>query len=206
MMTTFYRTIIAVTLAAVLCGCKLFGSNEPEYLESVEAAPLKIPQGMTTPRGDSPVVIDVPFMRMPADDEYEPMPPRVVSTAGQQEATVFMSWSAEGTYLMVKDTPESVSRRLLYAIENSGMTLLKSDPSGAYKFHYKQTMPADEGFFSSMAFWRSGADVVDYSGTFMTDLRSDGMNTRVYLLFGNGEPVDNAGTEHILGIFLDRLG
>ena len=64
----------------------------------------------------------------------------------------------------------------------------------------------DEGFFSRMAFWRSQPKIIDYSGTFMTSLQSDGQDTRIYLLFGNGERCDVAGTEHILGIFMDRLG
>jgi hypothetical protein len=57
-----------------------------------------------------------------------------------------------------------------------------------------------------MAFWRSRPEYIDFSGTFMTSLKPDGQNTRVYLLFGNGEPVDVQGTEHILGIFMDRMG
>ena len=109
--------------------------------------------------------------------------------------------------MMVKDAPENVAQRLLSVIEGSGtmMTLLKKDDgAGAHKFHYSQAKAVDEGFFSNMAFWRS--DPFDYSGTFMTSLRADGKNTRVYLLFGTGEPCDTAGSEHILGIFMDRLG
>ena len=64
----------------------------------------------------------------------------------------------------------------------------------------------DKGFFSSLAFWRDRPDYINFSGTFMTSLRPDGADTRVYLLFGTGEPVDTQGTEHILGIFMDRLG
>jgi uncharacterized lipoprotein len=204
MMNTLYRTAIALTLTAVLAGCSLFGNNEPEYLASVEAAPLEIPPGLDNPRGGSPVLIGQPKMRMPAGDELEPMPPRVVSTAGKQDTNAYMAWSAEGAYLMVKDTPESVARRLGFVIENSGMEMLKRDDSGSHKFHYTQPDPEEEGFFSNMAFWRD--TTLNYSGTFMTSLRPDGENTRVYLLFGNGEPVDTAGTEHILGIFMERLG
>ena len=40
----------------------------------------------------------------------------------------------------------------------------------------------------------------------MTSLKPDGEDTRVYLLFGTGEAVDTAGSEHILGIFMERLG
>ena len=206
MMISFYRIVIALILMAVISGCKMFGNNDPEYLKSIESEPLTIPQGMDTPRGGEQVIISVPQMRLPEGDELEPLPPRVVSTAGKQDANSYLAWSAEGAYLLVKDTPESVAGRLRYAIENTGMKLLEKSDSGAHKFHYSQTMPAEEGFFSRMAFWRSDSEAINYSGTFMTMLRADGQNTRVYLLFGNGEPVDTAGTEHILAIFMERFG
>ena len=198
-------TALMLIMIAVLSGCSFFGNNEPEYMESVEAEPLTIPEGLDRPAGPRPVVITVPLLRMPAGDELEPMPPRVVSTAGKQDTNTYMAWSAEGAYLMVKDSPESVARRLRFAIVNSGMTMLEQDDTGAHKFHYTQTfLGNDEGFFSGMAFWRDKP--VDYSGVFMTKLKADGGNTRVFLLFGTGEAVDTAGAEHILGIFMDRLG
>lgn len=198
---------MVLILIAVLSGCSSFGNNEPEYLTSIEVAPLKIPPDMDNPTGPSPMLISVPEMRMPAGDELEPAPPRVVSTAGKQDANAYLAWSPQGAYLLVKDTPDSVARRLRYVIENTGMSLLKADESGAHKFHYTQKPQTnDEGFFSRMAFWRSRPEYLDFSGTFMTSLKPDGQNTRVYLLFGNGETVDTAGCEHILGIFMDRLG
>lgn len=205
MMISFYRATIISVLLVVLSGCSWFGKNEPEYVASVEHEPLKIPAGLDRPQGTSPpVIISSPGMRKPVGDELEPLPPLVVSTAGKQDANSYMAWSAEGVYLFVKDTPDSVARRLRFAIERSGMTLLKHDDSGSHKFQYKQVMRTDKGFFSRLAFWRS--DPVDYSGTFMTRLKADGENTRVYLLFGTGEAVDTAGAEHVLGIFMDRLG
>ena len=206
----YYARIKHFSLGLISLGLKpgdvvcIIGDNEPEYLASVESYPLRVPPGLDDPTGTAPVIISVPQMRMPAGDELEPMPPRVVSTAGNKDANAHMAWSAEGVYLMVKDTPESVSKRLLFAIDNSGMTLLTRDESGSHKFHYKQTVPTDEGFFSSMAFWRSKP--FNYSGTFMTRLTADGENTRVYLLFGNGEACDTTGAEHVLGVFMERLG
>lgn len=197
-------TALLPVMIAALSGCSLFGDNLPEYMDSVEGRTLKIPAGLDTPAGLRPVVISVPMMRMPAGDELEPMPPRVVSTAGKQDTNTFMAWSAEGVYLMVRDTPESVARRLRFAIMNSGMTLLERDDSGGHKFHYAQVFLNQQGFFSSMAFWRDKP--ANYSGVFITDLKADGENTRVYLLFGNGEAVDTAGSEHVLGIFMERLG
>lgn len=208
MMISLCRTGVTLIVIAVISGCSSFGNNEPEYLASVETEPLKIPPGLDRPTSASPILISVPEMRMPTGDELEPAPPRVVSTAGQKDRNAYIAWSAEGAYLLVKDEPESVVRRLRAAIENSGMSMLEVSESGAHKFHYTQAPPvsADEGFFSSMAFWRDRPEYVNYSGTFMTNLRDDGQNTRVYLQFGTGEPVDVGGAEHILGIFMERLG
>ena len=198
---------MVAVLIAVLSGCSAFRNQEPEYLAAAEVDLLRIPPGMDDPTGPSPVLISVPQMRRPSGDELSPGPPRVVSTAGKQDTNSYLAWSAEGAYLMVRDAPDSVARRLRYAIENSGMTMLRMDPSGAHKFHYTQVhQQTDEGFFSRMAFWRDRPDFIDFSGTFMTSLRADGQNTRVYLFFGTGERVDTQGTEHILGIFMDRLG
>ncbi len=204
MINSSHLTALALAMIAILSGCSLFGNNEPEYMVSVEGKPLEIPAGLNAPTAARAVVISVPLLRMPAGDELEPMPPRVVNTAGKQATNTYMAWSAEGAYLMVKDTPQSVARRLRFAIVNSGMTMLEMGESGTHKFHYTQVFLNEEGFFSKLAFWRDNA--VDYSGIFMTQLKADGKNTRVYLFFGNGEPVDTAGTEHILGIFMDRLG
>lgn len=204
MMISLYRIVIVLIPIAILSGCSLFGDNEPEYLDSAESYPLRVPEDLDDPTGVAPIVISVPQMRMPAGDELEPMPPRVVATAGKEDANAHLAWSAEGAYLKVKDSPDSVGRRLRFAIERGGMTMLKSDESGSHKFHYKQVAPPEEGFFSNMAFWRN--QPADYSGTFMTLLKPDGQETRVYLLFGNGEVVDTAGTEHILAIFMERLG
>jgi len=207
-MISFCRTTMTLILITVfLSGCSSWKNREPEYLASIEAPPLRVPPGLNNPTGPSPVLISVPEMRMPQGDELEPAPPRVVSTAGKQDANAHIAWSARGAYLMVKDTPDSVARRLRFAIVNSGMTMLQQGESGDHKFHYTQVQPENnEGFFSRMAFWRSRPDYLDFSGTFMTSLKPDGEDTRVYLLFGNGESVDTAGSEHILGIFMERLG
>lgn len=204
MINTSRPTALLLLMIVALAGCSMFGNNEPEYMASIEGEPLKIPAGLDTPTGPRPVLISVPLLRMPAGDELEPMPPRVVSTAGKQDTNTFMAWSAEGVYLKVKDTPESVARRIRFAIVNSGMNMLERNDAGAHKFHYTQRFRSDAGFFTSMAFWRDKP--VDYSGVFMTKLKQDGEDTRVYLLFGNGEEVDTAGAEHILGIFMERLG
>jgi len=203
MTTPLHRTAVTLILITILSGCSWFGKDEPEYLDSTEIAPLKIPPDLDDPKGITSVVISVPGMRMPAGDELEPMPPQVVSTTGNQDTNARLTWSAEGVYLVVKDTPKSVAKRLRTAIENSGMALLEKDDSGAYSFQYDQPRSNDEGFFSRMAFWRKKA--ADYSGTYMTSLKADEDHTRVYLLLNTGESADAAGSEHILGVLMERL-
>lgn len=198
-------TVNALVLATVLGGCSMFGNNEPEYLASVEAPPLKIPEGLDNPKGLRPVLISLPQMRMPAGDELEPMPPRVVSTAGKKAAYAYMSWSSEGVYLLVKDKPEVVSAKLAGVISKDGMEMLQqNDATGALKFHYTQKVVDDRGFFSHMAFWQNNP--LNFSGIFKTQLLPDGNNTRVYLRFGDGGQVDTLGAEHVLGVFMEDLG
>lgn len=196
---------LTILLVAVLSSCSMFGNREPEYLGAREAQPLKIPEGMDKPDGLRAVVISVPPLRMPAGDELEPMPPRVVSTAGKKDAYAYLAWSADGVYLLVKDRPEIVSGKLASVIAKEGMDMLQSDDAnGAHKFHYTQPDGTDEGFFSHMAFWRSNP--LNFSGIFMTQLRPDGDDTRVYLRFGDGGQVDTQGAEHVLGVFMEDLG
>lgn len=204
MMIFSYRAVITLSLIATLSACGLFGKNEPEYLGSVESEVLKIPEGLNDPTGPAPTTISVERMRLPTEDEQEPMPPRVVNTTGKKNADLHMDWSSEGAFLLVRGTSKEVSERLLAAIEKSGMELLQASESGAHKFQYTQVIPAKEGFFSKIAFWRGKQ--VDHSGIFMTSLRADGKHMRVYLLLGNGEACDTGSSEHILNILMDQLG
>jgi len=196
--------IFALSLFVLLGGCHWFHRQGPEYLGSEEGKPLKIPQGMNAPKGHNPMVISVGPMRMPTGDELKPQPPRVASTAGGRDANTHMAWSAEGGYLFVKDTPASVARRLGYAIKRSGMSLIEKDDNGDFKFEYHQQYVEKEGFFHRMMFWRDGPR--DYSGTYRLALKADGKNTRVYLYETDGSSADAETSEHILGIFMERLG
>ncbi len=196
--------IVLLSLLTVLAGCHWFHRHGPEYLDSKEGKPLKIPPGMSAPKSNNPMLISVGPMRMPTGDELKPAPPRVVSTAGGHDSNTHMAWSAEGAYLFVKDTPASVARRLGYAIKRSGMKLLEKDDNGAYKFQYQQQHVDKEGFFHRIMFWRDGPR--DYSGTYRLALKQDGKNTRVYLYETDGSSADTETSEHILGIFMERLG
>jgi hypothetical protein len=197
------RAALILALAATLSACSWFGDNEPEYMASAEHGPLKIPEGLDRPASPSPMIVGSPNIRKPAGDELEPDPPLVSASTGTEASDAYLAWTAEGVHLFVKDALDNVSVRLYKALGKHGMTLLEDSVTGDYKFHYEQAASADEGFFSSMAFWREKR--LDFSGTFLTNLQSDGDNTRVYLLFGNGETVDTEGAEHVLAALLERL-
>jgi uncharacterized lipoprotein len=205
MLSSFRIYLSAVLLVAAMSGCSLFKDKPPEYVLSRDGAPLTVPEDLDELTFVRPVEISVPPMRMPSGDELNPGPPRAVATGGRADANAFMAWSAAGVYLQVKDSPESVARRLGFAIERSGMRMIQRDPDGAHQFEYFQRDSDSRGFFERMMFWRSDQGP-NYSGSYRTHLQSDGEQTRVYLMYGNGSPADTGAAEHVLGIFMDRLG
>ena len=197
--------VVLLMGAMLLPACSMFKDKQPEYLASEEGTALKLPKGLDAPRPASPMLIRIDTMRMPTGDELNPMPPRAANTGGG-EANAYMAWSAEGAYLAVVDTRESVARRLGFAIQRTGMKLLEHDEGGAHHFEYQHArIPQEKSFFGKLLFWR-GDEGVDYSGNYRVRLEADGDETRVYLMFGTGGPVNTTAAEHILGIFMERLG
>jgi uncharacterized lipoprotein len=204
------KNSISLTLLALaalsVSGCSWFKDRPAEYLESDEGQALQLPEGLNAPRQVSPVVIGIQEMRLPTGDELNPLPPRAASTAGGGDANAYLAWSASGAYLAVKDSTESVARRLRFAIERSGMNLTENNNEGSHRFEYRHTrVPQEKTFFGKMAFWRDNLGP-DYSGSYKVRLESDNDETRVYLILETGSPVSTNAAEHILGIFMERLG
>jgi uncharacterized lipoprotein len=197
--------LILLVGALLLPACSLFRDKPPEYMASAEGVPLEIPEDLDSLAYVRPIAIAVPPMRMPSGDELNPGPPRAVATGGRGDTNAFLAWSAEGVYLQVNDTPESVARRLGYAIERSGMILVVRDPVGAHEFQYTQLRVDDRGFFEKMMFWRND-EGPNHSGAYRTRVQADGEQSRVYLLYSTGAPADTGAAEHVLGIFMERLG
>lgn len=206
-MTIITRPAIIVLAAVFLLqACSWFRDKPAEYLQSPEGIELQVPEGLDRPRPVNPVVIGVEDMRAPSGDELNPMPPRAAITAGRGDTNAYLAWSASGAYLAVKDTKDSVARRLRYAIERSGMSLLENNPDGAHRFEYRHVrVPVEKGFFEKFLFWRDSLGP-DYSGTYRARLEVDGDETRVYLDTGSGEPAPTNAVEHVLAIFMERLG
>jgi uncharacterized lipoprotein len=190
----------------LLNACGMFRDKDPEYLASEDGQPLVLPEGLDTPQPVTPIVIRIDEMRTPSGDELNPLPPRAATTAGGGDANAFIAWSSAGAYMAVKDMPESVSRRMRFAIERSGMKLLKRDDENGHQFEYfHQPQELEKSFWGKMKFW--GKDYApNYSGAYQLRLEPDGENTRVYLVTAAGETAGTNAAEHVLGIFMERLG
>ena len=205
MQTFFIRILAVAALASGMTACAFFGDKPPEYVDAPEDPQLQVPGDLDPPRYYAPIVVAHPDMRKPSRDELKPGPPRVVSTGGGSDANAFMSWSARGVYLSVKDTPESVQRRLGFVIQRSGMRPLEGADEGQHRFEYVHVIYDERSIWQKMAFWRGGK-APNYSGIYRTRVEGEGEDARVYLLFDSGDPATTDSAEHVLGIFMERLG
>lgn len=205
MLKTPRPQLLLMLVVLLLPACSLFGDKDPEYLGSVDGTPLQVPEDLDQVRPVRPIVINAQELRMPSGDELNPGPPRAAATGGGSDTNAFLAWSSAGVYLKVDDTPDSVARRLGFVIERAGMTVIERSGEGRHRFEYLHPYVDERGFFSKMLFWRD-AEGPNYSGTYRTRLEADGGQTRVYLLNDDGSQVGTSAAEHILGMFMERLG
>ena len=197
---TVLLTILAVLLAAA-CSSK---SKKPEYYNEFETASLEIPEGLSQPDSSSALVIRTPSMPPPAMI-LQDTPPRISSTTSGINANSRLSWSAQGLYLLVEDTPESVQRRMGIVIERSGMQRIRIDDNGVYRFDYYQTFDNIDGFLSKMAFWNRDQSE-DYSGAYQTFAQPEGEHTRIYIKYADGTDCEPDAAEHVLAVLGARMG
>ena len=198
--------LLLVFASTLMQACSLFKDKEPVYLASEEGRPLQLPEGFDKPQPVNPIVINIAEMRTPTGDELSAMPPRAATTAGGGDANAYIAWSANGAFLAVKDSPQSVSRRLRFAIQRSGMNLVQRDDEGGHQFEYFQPLqPMEKSFWGKVMFWRQEY-MANYSGAYKLRLEADGDETRVYLMTAAGEHTGTNAAEHVLGIFMERLG
>jgi uncharacterized lipoprotein len=197
--STFLTTLVVLLVAA--CSSE---SKKPEYYNQVEAPSLEIPEGMSTPDSSSALIIRVPYMPPPSMI-LQDKPPRITSTTSGIDANSRLSWSAQGIYLLVEDTPESVQRRLAIVIERGGMQRIRIDVNGVYRFDYYQTFDKVGGFISKMAFWnRDNSE--DYSGAYQIYAQPEGENTRVFIKYADGTDCEPDAAEHMLQVLSERMG
>jgi uncharacterized lipoprotein len=195
-----FLTALVVLLVAA-CSSE---SKKPEYYDQVEAPSLEIPEGMSTPDSSSALIIRAPYMPPPSMI-LQDKPPRISSTTSGIDTNSRLSWSAQGIYLLVEDTPESVQRRLAIVIERSGMQRVRIDVNGVYRFDYYQTFDKVGGFISKMAFWnRDNSE--DYSGAYQIYAQPEGENTRVFIKYADGTDCEPDAAEHMLQVLSERMG
>lgn len=197
--------LILMLTALSTSSCSLFGKkDQPEYYGVPEASPLKIPEGLDTPTSQTALTIDYPPVPL-AETELSAVPPRVLANQSEEASNSKIRWAADGIYILVEDSADSVKRRLGYVIERSGMEMQGPVADGEYRFEYEHPEnDRDTGFVNWVAFWRKNAP--DYSGTYQTLLQPDGNNTRVYLIYADGGEVPIDAAEHVLAILKERLG
>lgn len=194
-------------VALVLCaaGCSWFGDDRPEYFDAEPSKPLEIPEGLDRPDTSTALTIAGQSPRAPETAELEPRPPRVIAaTGGDADDQSQIGWTADGPYLYIEDSPESVARRMRFAIERSGMRLQQTAADGAHEFDYRHQPIDDEGFFESLLFWRDG--VPNFSGQYRLKLVPADDGTRMFVVGADGAPADPQAAEHLLVIFGERLG
>jgi uncharacterized lipoprotein len=205
MSTQFFRLLAMLVVCAALGACSWFRDKPPEYMESREVPPLSVPDEFDPLRYQTPLLITADGIRMPSGDELEPGPPRVVNTAGRADSNAYMAWSAQGVYLAVADSPASVQRRLGFAIDRVGMRPLETDEPFAQRFEYVHIRYDERSFWEKLAFWNNSKGP-DFSGFYTTRVEADGEEARVYLYLDSDTPATTSAAEHILGIFMERLG
>ena len=198
------RILSAVLLMISATGCSLFKDRDPEYYGAAETQPLVIPEGLDSPVSSTALTIETVPMPLP-ERELSDVPPRVVANQASKNANTSMHWSAEGVYILVKDAPESVERRLGLVIERSGLQMQGRAPGGGYQFDYDHIrVDNNDGWFSWIAFWRQ--EPPDFSGTYQTFTSPEGQHTRVFLRYADGGEVPMEAAEHVLAIIKERLG
>ena len=196
--------LLVITLAMLLVSACRSGDKKPTYYNEVETPSIDVPSGLDYPDTSQAMIIETPYRQPPAMVMTD-VPPRISSTTSGIDRNSRLSWSAEGLYLLVEDTPESVHRRLGLVIERSGMQRVRLDEKGVYRFDYYQTFEDDRSFFRKMAFW-SRDKTEDYSGAYQAFTQPDGENTRVYIKYADGSDCEPDAAEHVLMVLGARMG
>jgi len=194
--------------AALLSGC--FGkSREPIYKASDEIDEIEVPADLSQPQVG--VVYNVPGYSLPelAATGNEMLPPTVQPSEVAEHSRSQIRFGRSGLYLAIQDEPDSVWRRLGFALNRGDMRLESSNEDGfEYVFHLDhEPVESEKSGFSRLFFWRK-AELINYSGRYriVVGKESEGGVTAVELLGESGGVLDFDRAEYILAGLRDRLG
>jgi uncharacterized lipoprotein len=206
MKTSFAQNfpLYLVVFASLFMAACSSDNKRPEYYDAMETPSLEIPEGLSKPSSSSALVIQTPYLPVP-EIPMQTMPPRISSTTSGLKDNSRLNWSAEGLFLLVKDTPASTHRRVGIVLKNGGMERIREDDKGVYRFDYYQVFAEKDGFFKKMAFWNED-ETEDYSGAYQVFTQPDGENTRVYIKYADGTDCEPDAAEHLLAVLSARMG
>jgi uncharacterized lipoprotein len=209
MIRTFNLIITSFLLVAVLgmlAGCA-GRDRQPIYIDSEELDPIEAPPGLSQPPSRS--TFEVPGYFLPElAAQGSQRPPRVQPSAEAERSRSHIRFGGAGLFLEVQDEPESVWRRLGFALNRDGMRVEEVDDSQQrYRFRFThEPIEIERTGLSRLAFWRS-REVNDYSGVYRIKVREGGEDAAEVILLGaNGEILEMEQAEFVLARLRDRLG
>src|SRR5690625_157316 len=202
-------TVLTLMLAAaVLSGC--FGkSREPIYKASEEIDAIEVPADLSQPQVGA--VYNVPGYSLPelAATGNEMLPPTVQPSEVAEHSRSQIRFGRSGLYLAIQDEPDSVWRRLGFAL-NRGDMRLESSNEDEFEYVFQlnhEPVESEKSGFGRLFFWRK-AELIDYSGRYrivVGKVAERGI-TAVELLGESGGVLDFDRAEYILAGLRDRLG
>lgn len=200
------QIIILCVAALVLSGCGMFKKKPPEYLASSEQRTLEIPDDLDSPSADASLIIPGTAAPSLAGKVDHSLPPKVLPSVLSENANSAVRYGADGVYLILEDSIESVWRRLGFALKRTGMQVSdEQEQDWRYDFYFNDATRKDErGFFKKML--RIGKKAPNHSGDYRITLQPEGESTRLYLQTQAGDPAEPIPAEKILGILQERLG
>ncbi len=205
------RPVMIKLLLLLVAACAVAGcanrDRQPIYVASEEVSSIRIPDGLSEPNVRPTYRIPGYFLPEMAAAGGEARPPRVLPSAEAEASRSHIRFGPSGLFLAVEDEPESVWRRLSFALNRGGMSVRRVDESSR-RFHFSfvhDPIEVNRTGLARLAIWR-GTELMDYSGQYRAEVQPDGDHARVTLLDADGNLVDMETAEYVLAVLRERLG
>lgn len=201
--------VLAMLGLLLLAGCSLFRGGQAVYVDSDELDPIEVPEDLTPPPVRS--TFEVPGYSLPqlAAQGDESRPPQVLPSADAEQARSRIRFGPTGLYLEVDDEADSVWRRLGFALNRGGMSVIEvREGQRRYRFDFShEPITHERGIFMRMVlFWRR-PEVTDYSGEYLIEVQPEtDQRTRVAILDTRGDVIRMERAEYVLSQLRERLG